>query len=691
MAVCFHVREGVLHLGDACLFRPPTADASEECLLRALGRLGAESMDSWRAPGGLVAPRRAGTFSMTLLDSVCVLVGRKCRVEVLPDLTGDAATPGIVQTADALRVVVEGSFDALRLCKGDDAPPPPSSCVAAVDEPIVAVGVASAHAFVVHGEDLPPVTPPALEYRLVASRPTLRLRVHVSCDDQRPSGVSFYRNGLLWARDLSVATARAVVALDSGADEPIDRLSDAEADALACELLNTARLPVLLSPALEPLVEELSRRWARLLRPLWRYRSAQEMVDLLRDVGTPRRVARLVDADHLLDQRTTDGRTDLVGQSLLRRMQTGEGARDADWFATTIDRFSVARFQVVPIPPTRFATLFSWGCFDERGDDACDGAVILGESEARTVVVPMGSTPAHLTRALVTLFSCDVPIFDDGREDILCFPIGSNAMFVEGAAGCAPEESLTLYRLCIDAGTKTVMLCVVPGADPVSSSRALSMEAFERLDVPFQTSRTRREDLQKLFSELTQRVGVAQTSVFRSIAREVQCRRVTQEWNMHGFDSGANLSSLGLTLLLAILLGGWYGACVRVALSRTRAAMLSVLTASGSFVLVDPTRTLCNLFGAADYLTSVPTPATAVDLTVGAVVEVRSGKKWLTAIVRRVDSARGQFSIEYLGRPQTRGICGTRSHTWRRVSDESSDHDRLVRGLVDQKRKRSHP
>ena len=157
---------------------------------------------------------------------------------------------------------------------------------------------------------------------------------------------------------------------------------------------------------------------------------------------------------------------------------------------------------------------------------------------------------------------------------------------------------------------------------------------------------------------------------------------------MEGFNSGKNLSSLGMTLLLAILLGMWEGCCVRVALSRTRAAMFSVLVDSNDFVLVDPTRTTFNLFEASDYLMNVPTQHTVVNICKGSLVEVRFGTRWVTAVVRGVDQAKGQFSVEFVHN-LSRSIYSIRSHTWRRVSDETSDLGRIVRLFLDAKRKQT--
>ena len=105
------------------------------------------------------------------------------------------------------------------------------------------------------------------------------------------------------------------------------------------------------------------------------------------------------------------------------------------------------------------------------------------------------------------------------------------------------------------------------------------------------------------------------------------------------------------------------------------AAMLAIDTGE-SFTLVDPTRTLCNLFEASDYLSSA-VPSVPCTVRANVLVEVRVGTKWQTGIVRSVDHARGQFTVK-LVHTASQIVCSTNAHTWRRVSDDASDLDRIV-------------
>ena len=177
---------------------------------------------------------------------------------------------------------------------------------------------------------------------------------------------------------------------------------------------------------------------------------------------------------------------------------------------------------------------------------------------------------------------------------------------------------------------------------------------------------------------MTRRVSNAASPLIACV-REIQSRRVCREWSLEGIDSGRNLSSLGMTILLSLVLGGWMGCRVRVAMSLTSASMLAVHV-GGSYLLVDPVRTVCNLFEAADYLASA-LPSVPCDVRANVLVEVRVGLKWQSGLVKSVDRARGQFTVQLLQRGSVT-VCSVHAHTWRRVTDDTSDLDReVVRGL----------
>ena len=52
----------------------------------------------------------------------------------------------------------------------------------------------------------------------------------------------------------------------------------------------------------------------------------------------------------------------------------------------------------------------------------------------------------------------------------------------------------------------------------------------------------------------------------------------------------------------------------------------------------------CNMFDAADYLSSV-VPSIACPIRLNVIVEVRHGVKWYAGIVKTVDKARGNFTV----------------------------------------------
>lgn len=685
----FHIRDGLVHLDDVCLFRTPLGDAPT---IRALGRLVAESVDSWRTADGLMAYPRAHLYQMTVLDAVCHLLPHVESIGVETTVDGPV-TPGVAQTSDTIRVTVPGTFQATRsLCSLTAYCDQTNPTVVGVNEPLHPCKVTEAYVIVVTLRDgVPPLCAPSAEYREAASRNDFMIRIHVSSGDgPHGSGVYLYRCGLLWSVDASITTYRAIVDVHSThPSELIPRVSPEEADVIASELLYSPRLAVLQSGALAPLLAEMGLRWAHLFRPLWRLKDAQEMVNLLRNASTPDALLPLLDVSALINQRVDHERTNIIGYSILRRMQTDGCTRDADWLATTVSEFAVARFQVLPIPAKRFAHLYNMRCFNERDEASCEYGLLVGNGDMRTVVVPMKSSPSAITHALAHLLKCEVAIQEDSRTDAICFPMSDGHIFTEGTMRCSPDETLQMYRVRVDTASRTLVLTLDASTKAKPTTDGVhSMDEMETLNIPTQSSRTRKAELMDLFPELTQRISTCNMTARHAIVREVQGRRVCQEWTMEGINSGKNLSSLGMTILLALLMGMWEGCCVRIALSRTRAAMFAVLNDSNEFVLVDPTRTTLNLLEASDYLMNVPTSSTVIDLPKGAVVEVRSGTRWLTAVVRNVDPSKGQFGVEFVHN-MSKSIYSIRSHTWRRVSDDASDLDRLVRSFLDAKRRQS--
>ena len=142
-------------------------------------------------------------------------------------------------------------------------------------------------------------------------------------------------------------------------------------------------------------------------------------------------------------------------------------------------------------------------------------------------------------------------------------------------------------------------------------------------------------------------------------------------------DTGDNLSTLGMSILLALLLSGWLGARVRIAQSHTYAAMVAVWYGD-AFHLVDPSRTLCNLF---HFLPVSGGALAREEPYVGMVIETVVKSMWRVAVVRVVTIDTGIMTVETVYN-QSRMAVSVHSHAWRRATTAASDTEAVVRPLL---------
>lgn len=670
------------------------------------------------------------------MDAVCILV---THASVTIDEQKSGCESIVTQTEDSVTIVAHGPWTTTALVSPlvtrrphADANQPTRGTVA--DGPC--------HAITVRGEallELPPLFAPSdAEWNTAIDHPECMLRISRG----RLPGASLYRGSVLWAHDPTSPQGVMVDVVSEGT-QWIRHLTADAADVIGSFLLN---VDVPQSHALAELYAEMCDLWSSQFHRAWRTSSPQKLVSLMVNARTPKWVTRLIDPDYLLAQRRLNNRINIMGMSILRRMQGHGSTTSTDLMTSFIGDVTIVSFLVIPVPATRFATLVDDGCFYPRCKTTCSDGILYesGDGE-RHIIVPMNIDPRGMHLAIASLMRCSAETVQDSRvSDILLVP---ETFYSEACTACPPDETLQLYRLRLDAQRMGVVLtrdnvvsgkrwinigptkpihtvelhnerlsreltrkvtltqddldrcnvevvCVhdviwsetayfAPANDAIISSNARPIDLLDTLSIPINSSRVSRATVVSIFPQLSRRISNAKCA--RSACmREVQARRVATDWTLEGIDSGKNLSSLGMTVLLCTILGVWLGSKVRVAMSRTRSAMLVVFTDECT-VLLDPTRTLCNLFDASDYLSSA-VPSIPCRIRPNVVVEIRMGVKWKVAIVKTVDIARGQFTVQLLKTSQE-CIYSIDAHTWRRVSDDDSDLDAVV--VAGMKRARS--
>jgi hypothetical protein len=102
--------------------------------------------------------------------------------------------------------------------------------------------------------------------------------------------------------------------------------------------------------------------------------------------------------------------------------------------------------------------------------------------------------------------------------------------------------------------------------------------------------RVKRQQLSVAFPGLASRLRDATSSVAGCV-RECQARRCTQTWSLDDFDSGDNMSNLGLTVLMTLCVTAWVGARARVFVSENYENAFVGIWSKDEFRLFDCTDT----------------------------------------------------------------------------------------------------
>lgn len=430
---------------------------------------------------------------------------------------------------------------------------------------------------------------------------------------------------------------------------------------------------ILLIAPLEPLLSASSamcalaraaRKWRSDLR--LQYDDIGQLVRFVQNASDD--FAALMRSADVLRATRYDARVDLAGMAALRRLQPFACSRPADWRAAVVADCGVRRFLVAPVTATRFAHLYALGVLAT----AHGHPVQAGDA----VVVPRDAGGSCLTLAIASLMSCDVCI-DDAWPERIFLPF--RGLHAEPSASTSPDEALRAYRVHMEADG--VLLTIDEADCAVRSSReAVAVDDVRADEVPRDPIVRARHDLvRRAFPALARRLAARGD---RCDGREAQARRLSHEWTLEGFDAGTNLSSLGMSVLLAVCWGWWWGARVRVCVGRARAACVLV----HGLALVDPARTLLNAFDVAvDPILLPPTGDRRVMPARGDLVEVRARRRWHLGQVVRVrphmNLARVRFVVS-----RREAEIDVRSHAWRALrppadADCEGDEDDLCEAV----------
>lgn len=698
----FHFRDELLHFDEICLFvsRPMMCDARSQ--RRAWGRLVAEALDSQNSMDGTQSFPRSKAFGR-LIDAIATLTASHARVEVLDDRSPNI--PGIVLKDDegttSVEIRVMGDWNLRCLAE------PKKSSSTEAWEIIISTSPSPCFAFRIPCPTYPDhlVPPSTVAWNWVFRTRKHALRIGTvddepSCANNAKFTVHLFCCGIIWfteafpsehprLRHTSFYVDMITSDVPQGDDDlgwlPVfpDIIDDAGATNFGSIFMRTCCMKELSSSLVVQSLCRCARPWRSVLSEKWIFRGdrTQQLVDLLRQEELPDDVLRLVDGRVLLHQIGRDDRIDLTGTIFLRRLQATSCARSADYKVSIMNDFSVGEFAVIPVGCLRFVHLFDIGILD-RLDNVSRYGVLWGDGSDRTVALPNDSTSRHIVMALTTLLHYDIQIDEitDPASDGLYFQ-GNKLLTEPGCAGHTANEPLCAYFVRIDPKEKSVFLARDPHTISSNATDVIPIDNIFSLHLSHVSTRTRRSDVMNTFPMLARRIEL-QNNTLEACIREVQARRVSSEWSLEALDCGGNLSSMGMAVMTAILLTGWIGIRVRVFVGRCRSALVGVWDdTTANFQLVDPSWTVKNTFDICSHFSTLSESGHDLFVRKGMILEVRRGDKWHVAKIISVQSQLMSASIRFIANGQD-GNISLSSHCWRRLSDDDSDVDRLLRGVA---------
>ena len=693
----FHSVGGLLHLEERALFaRVPTEGAvTEEDVTRAFGRLAMEALDSRVGTAGATqtaVPHKA--HFGPLRDAIATLVGAGAAVEVVVVL--DKVHAGVAWEAErnVWTACAVGAWGDACLADGQAARGKRRrDADASVEEEM------EGYALRVTGL-VPPlrlVAGDALDWHAVVRTPALCVHVALETVHGAPAtfGATLYRGGVRWQDESDVPAeveggrrlhVHVCGAADGGYAFP-DGVDWTGAQALAVALLRPAGARDWSRSAIARDLARAARPWAAELREMWRVDpDADALMLAVADHEVCPELSALLDASHVLlaAAARAGARLTLLAFEVLRRALP-EGHQEADARAAAVRAHGVSDVLLLPVGAARLAELHALGALESGGGSDAEwcahGALVRARGGAhRRLALPRDADAAHVTTAVAALLDVDVPL-DAAPPAALSFAYA--VTHVEGAPRCAPCEEVVPY-LC-RLGPHGVLLHRDTGGAAATrcTDGAIALDALELDALALELRRTRRDSVRRAFPALARRLELQHHSATACV-REAQARRLVAAWSLEALDVGGNLSSLGLAILLALTLGAWAGARVRVYVGQTRSALLGVWHAA-TYVLVDPTRTVLNAFDVAPALAQLPEGGYDVRVRRGLLVEVRVRKTWHVAQVVAVPPDTRCVVVRFL---VSRSCLTLRlaSPCWRRLArGNDTDVDAAVRALCNRK------
>lgn len=439
-----------------------------------------------------------------------------------------------------------------------------------------------------------------------------------------------------------------------------------EARAFAEVFLNAEYVDGFQRSAIVRRVLSAARPWRGALRGLWYGGSARLARLCVERGGLCGEYLALYDASNLVQvgERTAPRGLEEAAYAVLRRLRPESHLLSASWRASAAAQLRVDAIGILALSEERWRDVHAHGAFDGAAAAACRHGLLTRQ---RHLVLPIDATAASISLAVLELFPTLVRDDDAGR---VALPL--SGVITQAVACCRPQDRLRAARVLLQSESGAVV-CEPTGADVDASHAVARWPGGARLRQAFTPSRERlRVEFPGLCARLEERAAWPREA---SSLYEIQVRRVAHEWSFEGVDAGSDLSSLGLSVLLALVLELWYGCRCSVCIGPGRGAACLV-DAAPAAVLLDPAR--CNISPFEVQIAARPADVREPP-PIGAIVEVRKRTRWYISKVRSVRAHLDSFSVQLFCSDETAHISIS-TGVWRRLGVSGrSDAERIIR------------
>lgn len=394
----------------------------------------------------------------------------------------------------------------------------------------------------------------------------------------------------------------------------------------------------------------------------------------------PDEYVMLLDARRIVSTLVNDTRVQQLGMIVARRLYPVLSDQSGDLHDDMVNHLDVHAIATLPFTKERFRHLYNLGFFSNARFAACDNA-LLTMDDRRVLLFPYNVDASDMTVAMATLLKRDVTEYCNIGEWIL----SSGKVCTQTFKECGHDDSFEAFFLNLDDPAR-IGLALDRSLQRRCAQEAQSIDFLSVEDIPFDAfNRRDHATLKTNFPQLFERLGAR---AYENFLVEVTARKTCHTWCYEDIDNGGNLSSLGLSILLTLILTRWHGAKARVFVSAYATAMVGVFMGDGEMLLVDPCATRCN--GITQKFDAVAAPMSRFSFTRGSVLEVKGLHTWHVAVVLGVykthaaHSNRNAFMrVRLLGSTVIRLIACAQTSVWRRLARNSNcDCEKELKRLV---------